>query len=518
MKKSNVILQAAIASALLAMAGSASAGNLSTAVAGGTIFAAEDFGTTTTAATAIVPGTVTYSVATTNGVVLNAGGKIYLTIRLANGKFAAAPAASTITGTALAVGGVGNGAVGTGVLSSDSTTVMYPITFKAAATLGAGASLTYTPAATNIVGVNAALATAGTVVNATESLSVITPVIISPSTTTSPNTGTAQAADIDGAAVTAPIALSSLAITSVVNSLAGANIAAGGKVQIDLTATPVSSRYISTIANGTQTAVNQVALGSVQFTDATTVANQLDGATAYNTAAAVAGASVRTITVTPGAGQSFPVGAQVFVDVTSAACGKPLAGTGISAVLTATTAAAAVTLTVPAATAGASAASYFVCMNAPSATNVATPVTPSITASLTSAITTSKATSVSGTGYALGYNGSQTDVRNYVPLAVAGWTQYLRVINTGSVTASVSAQAISDTTGLPIGSAAVVISNMPAGAATTLSSTQIEAAIGAQAVASRPRIRITAPTNGMDVQNFVFTPNGSFTAAQGTDK
>ena len=35
--------------------------------------------------------------------------------------------------------------------------------------------------------------------------------------------------------------------------------------------------------------------------------------------------------------------------------------------------------------------------------------------------------------------------------------------------------------------------------------------MGAQAAGARPRIRVTAPTTGLTVQNMLFTPNGSFT-------
>jgi len=512
MKKSNVILQAAVASALLVMVGSASAGTLSTAVAGGTKFATEDFGATTTAATAIVPGAVTYTIGTTNGIVINAGGKIYLTIRLANGTFAAAPAVGTITGTTLAVGGAGNGVVGAGVLSSDSTTVMYPVTFTAAATLGVGSTLVYTPAAGNITGVNTALATTGNAVTAAASLSAITPVVVAPSTTTAPNTGTAQAADIDGPIATAPIAVSSLAINAAVSALTGANPVAGSKVQIDLTATPVSSKYVTTSSTGTTAAATVAALGSVTLTDATTVAYQIDGATAYNTAAGLAAAGALVIDVTPDAGKSFPVGSQVFLDVTSAACGAPLGTTGISAALTATTAAAKVTLTVPAVNEAASAAPYWVCVNSPSAGNVAAPITPTITATLTSAIATSKTTTVTGTGYALGYNGSQYDVRNYVPAAATGYNTFVRVINTGSVSAAVSVALINDAG--TVGTSGV-LGTLAGGASTNFSPAQIEAVTGAVASTSRPRLRVTAPTNGLNVQTFLAQPNGTISDMTG---
>lgn len=507
MKTRNLILQAAVTSALLVMFGAANAGTLTTAVAGGTKFATEDFGATTTTATAIIPGAYTYTVGTTNGIVINAGGTIYLTIRLANGKFSAAPAAGTITGTALAVGGAGNGVVGAGMLSADKTTVTFPVTYTAAATLGVGSTFISTPTV-GYDNVNTVLATAGSAVTASVSLSAITQ-------TSAPDTGTAQPADIDGPIATAPIAVSSQAINAAVASLTGANPAAGSKVQIDLSATPVASKYVTTNAAGTTAAATVAALGSVTLTDATTIANKFDGTTPVNVASLLAAGGALVVDVTPDAGKSFPVGSKVFVDVTSAACGVSVGGTGESAALTAATAAAKVTLTVPAASEQASAAPYFVCVNSPSATNVATPVTPTIAVTATSAVATDKPTTASGTGYALGYNGSQVDVNNYVPSTVTGYSNTLRIMNTGTVSAAVSVAKIDSTTGA-VGTSGV-LGTVAAGATTNFTASQIESVIGTIPATERPRLRLTAPTNGMKVQSFLGQPNGTtsdFSSAQ----
>jgi len=123
---------------------------------------------------------------------------------------------------------------------------------------------------------------------------------------------------------------------------------------------------------------------------------------------------------------------------------------------------------------------------------------------------------VAATLYAVRFNGQQIDVRNYVPVALTGWTTFLRIVNTGSIAAAVSGAFINETTGV-VGTAGVLISSLPAGASRTLDSTQIEAVLGAQTATARPRIRITAPTNSMEVQTYVFTPAGQFSIIHGTE-
>jgi len=503
--KHNLILSTAIAMAFGLTVSAANAGSLAPAVAGGTLFAAENMGSTTTATTGITPGAMTYTVGTTNGIVINAGGVIYFAVRLTSGTFASAPLLATVTGTALAVGGAGNGVVSNSILSTDKTTAMFAITYTAGVTLGVGSTLVYTPAALQVTGVNASLAAAGGSVTATASLSAITPVIVAPSLTTSPNTGTAQPADVDGPAGSAVIAKSAQAITTAISALPS------DTAKIDLTATPPSSLY--TVSTGTPIATTGItALGSVTFTNATTTPNQYDGATGYTIAAALAGvgSGVTKIVVTPGTGQAFPVGAVLSYDATDATCATP---TGALAAFTAATSVTAATLTV--ANAGVTTAvPIYVCMTAPSATNVATPITPSITATLTGVVATDAKDTATGTGYALGYNGSQYDVRNYIPAAAAGYTSFVRVINTGAVSATVSVAVIDPVLGTA-GTAAALTTLAP-GAATTFSSTQIEAVTPAIASTTRPRLRFTAPTNGLNVQSFVLTnANGNFSDTTG---
>ena len=140
----------------------ANAGTLTPAVAGGTVFAAEAFqgATATDANTAITPGAVTYAVATTGGIVVNAGGSIYYYVRLSNGKFATAPQATAVTGSVRTLLGGSVTVVG---ISADKTTALVKLTNTTTSTvnIGVGGTIIHTPATGAIDTVKTALATAG---------------------------------------------------------------------------------------------------------------------------------------------------------------------------------------------------------------------------------------------------------------------------------------------------------------------------------------------------------------------
>jgi len=481
----------------------ANAGNLSTATSGGTTFATEAFGPTADpVTTAIRPGAVTYTTAATSGIFLNAGTTVYFTVRLTGGKFTAThPANTDFAGSLLNVGGAGNGVVGVRTVSSDGTTAMLPITFTNAATIGVGSSLTLTPAAGSVQSVKATMGTAGGVVTTTWGMSAVLPVVIAPSTTTAPNTGTAQAVDLDysGAAQTITIAKSAAAVTVTTSALSTYT----GK--IDLTASPASSQFALSTAPGTAVVTR---LGSVTVTNASTAARALDGTTAANVAAAATGNPL-SITVTPGTGQTFPVLATMGVSNDS--CTTVV---GALPAFTSTTASVAAVLTVPLANTT-SANAVTVCLTAPATGMVATPITPTISASFNWSTglpdATWASTTGAGSGYALTYNGSQIDTNAYWgnAVAAAGYNSYVRVINTGSVAAPISMAFINSSTGA-VGTSAVVIASLPSGASQMLTAAQIEAAVGAQPNGySAGRIRVTAPTNGLKTQSFLQVSAGA---------
>lgn len=214
------------------------------------------------------------------------------------------------------------------------------------------------------------------------------------------------------------------------------------------------------------------------------------------------------MTVTPLAGGVYPIGAVMglYAELT---CLTPVAATGTGAVaFTAGTASTAKVLTsTVAVTTG---TSLFVCLAAPSATNVATPVTSTVAAVVAPASTKDLIATATGTGYALTYNGSQVDVKTYWPnaLNIYGYSSYIRVINTGSVAAPITGAFINAATGI-VGTGLQLVASLPAGAATVLTGAQIEAVLGALAFSDRPRLRLTAPTNGLLVQYFLQNQNGA---------
>lgn len=113
------------------------------------------------------------------------------------------------------------------------------------------------------------------------------------------------------------------------------------------------------------------------------------------------------------------------------------------------------------------------------------------------------------TNHSSGRTGNTIDVPNYVPAAVTGYTSYIRVINGGATAAPVTVAVLDDVTGA-VGPSAVLIPSLPANAAMTLTSTQVEAALGTQIpAANRPRIRISSSVL-LAVQSFLLQPGGAF--------
>jgi Subtilase family/Putative binding domain, N-terminal len=113
---------------------------------------------------------------------------------------------------------------------------------------------------------------------------------------------------------------------------------------------------------------------------------------------------------------------------------------------------------------------------------------------------------------------SKVDVRTYVPSAVSGsgYTSFLRVINTGSVSTPISIAPIDGTTGV-LGLPGQLVANLPAGAAMTFSAAQVEAALGSVAAAQRPRIRVFAAADAtIEAQSFLLQPGGAFNEVSGS--
>jgi hypothetical protein len=483
MKKLNLICASI---AVLFSAGAAHAG---TAAATATKIAIENFGGTAASqdTLAVLGAPVTYSMSSITAV--NNGSVVYFTVRLAGGKFAAAPAAAAFTfgGQACIAGAATSSNPNCVVTSSaDRSTIKVAITTGTSYTLGLGA-FTWTPVTTDIDSVNTVLGTVGGKVTASIGLVTVNPASIQ---------ATATQDTLDGALGTADLAVAAKAITGVVaaSSYAG---------KIDLTVSPAGSDF---------TTAGYAILGSYKFTNAAAGTGKIrTGASDYTLAngSATTANTGATVVVTPSA--ALPVGSVLTLS-SSATCASALAGAGNTATVAAASAAAAKTLVTTDAVV--SATEYYVCMTKPTSPNLATPVQATITATVAPAATTDFIGGAAGNGYNLGYNGSQIDINAYWPgaLTTAGYNGYVRIMNTGSVSAPISAAHINPTTGV-VGSSSVLtlpapfVGNMlPAGAHVMLATKDIDAILGAAPSGyTAGRLRVTAPTNGMKVQSFIQT-------------
>lgn len=112
--------------------------------------------------------------------------------------------------------------------------------------------------------------------------------------------------------------------------------------------------------------------------------------------------------------------------------------------------------------------------------------------------------------------GTSVQVRIYAPAAdvKSGYTTYLRVINVGNAATPVSVALIDGTTG-NTGPTGILLASLPVGAARTLSSAAVEAALGTPvASGTRPRLLISG-TSTLEVQSFLIQPGGAITEVSG---
>jgi hypothetical protein len=487
MKKLNLIC----ASIALLVAGGANAGQ---AVSTATKIAVENFGgsAATQNTLAVLGAPISYSMSSITAV--NSGSVVYFTIRLTGGKFAGTP-----TATNFAFAGQSCVATAASVTapncvvtpSTDKTTIKVAVTTAASYTLGLGA-FSWTPAAADIDTVNTTLAAVGGTVSASIGLVTINPTAI-------------EATDTQ-ATIDTPLATGNLAVgVKAINGVVAASSYAG---KIDLTASPAASNY---------TTAGYAILGQYTFTDVAAAAAKIrTGASNYTLANNSTGAAANTgasVTVTPGTGQAFPIGAVLSLS-SSATCASALTGSTIAAILSTNASTAKTMATTDVVTTG---TPYFVCMTAPSATNTATPIQATIAATVTNTVTTTDSIgAASGNGYSLGYNGSTVDVQTYWPggLSAYGFNSYLRITNTGSVTAAISAQHFTTVGALTGTSTVLAVAKLPtgtlaAGQSVLIPSSQIDGLIGvAPSGLESGRIRISAPTDGLRVQSLLQSSAG----------
>ncbi len=112
-------------------------------------------------------------------------------------------------------------------------------------------------------------------------------------------------------------------------------------------------------------------------------------------------------------------------------------------------------------------------------------------------------------------SGTSINVRTFVPSAAAAYASVLRIINTGSTASPVTVARIDPLTGA-VGTPGTLHTALPAGAASSYTASQIEAALGRPLASSdRPRIQVSAPASTLDVQSFLAQPTGGFTEVSG---
>lgn len=496
-KQKNLVLQTAVAMALGAAALSAYAGGTLTPTA--VNFATENFGTAATSSTEIVPGLVTYTYGTPGGIVINAGGVLNMYFRLGNGaKFTAVPLTTDFSGTAV----TGLSLTRTSVaLSSDTTTIVLTLTNGTVGniTIGVGATLTWAPAATRAVkGVNTLLNTVGNTVGITASASVLAAL-----SGTGMDSTVALPADVDGPAA-ASVALGT-AKRAITPAVASSDTFSPAEVQkIDVTAT--TSQTVLTSANLT-TSTTLVNFGSYTFTDVAGV-KKLNGTADYDIATMFGGTAGGAVAT----GNFAAATSSGMLLTTDTACTATV-GAGSAATLdTGKT-----TATWTGVTKAGSTTPTYVCMTV-DGTTVIPATTPSLSATLTPTAGTAEGTpTATGNLYALTLNGATVDVRGYVPWAnvANGYSQFLRLINTGTSAAAVTATVI-NADGSTGGSGTVLTSaQFGVGSSINLRADAIEAVVGVLDIDARPRIRISAPTSMISVQSLLSVPGGIVTETSG---
>lgn len=141
-----------------------------------------------------------------------------------------------------------------------------------------------------------------------------------------------------------------------------------------------------------------------------------------------------------------------------------------------------------------------------------------------------------GTMYDLTANGVRVDVRNYIPAIVegpsGGWKNVIRVINTDESQPSVDVFGTALLRDGTLGATAVIAAGMKPREVRYLTSSEIDAKLntaatpaaptfGADDIAANARLRITAASSSIRVQNYHFNPaTGNYleaSAAQGDD-
>lgn len=495
MKKSNVILQAAIASALMAISGSAAAA--ATLTATGISYATEQFSGSAAQAAVVLPGTIVVGA----GTAIPANSTVTVAIALTGGVWASIPNALMASSSISQAG----------TMSATSSTLLVPLTLIASSSIGIGSTILTVPAASATF-TTTSLATAGNTITATAAVYL--------GTVTSANLATATVYDAASSASTLATSAAGVTLSAAANT---------GTSKIDLTASTPAMLFTSTTASALETAsTTTFKLGRLYIKD--NGKKVFNGATDFTTAVS-AGYTAGTIAASAGFFSALGTTGVITLKDASAAYNTANGGAFSNACAAVTASATSATMTAAAALAATSVSvaaagfsgstsgsgyPYDVCYTiAGTSAYPQASGTPTLAVSQQDAATATRgtATLAATSMMALSTNGQTYDVRNYVPAAQTGYTTYVRVINTGTLSAVISVALIDGTTGTA--STTGSLGTLAAGAAANFSSTQVEAAllaagVTAPAATTRPRLRITAPTSGMNVQTFLFDAAGNF--------
>jgi hypothetical protein len=539
-KKRNLILQAAVAGLFCAVTLSANAtGSGSNAIGNSAQIASQ----AVTATSVIGSGSLTYTVSGSIPV-----GNYYVYVQLNQGATFAFPTSGNISATALvSSGGTTNVTISSGVILQGNTSIVaFPI--QVLNPLPAASTFTFKPVglASTDGAITGALAAAGSgALNATMSLGA---------SASYSSSLTAIVSD-EASPATGPIAtfVPGVNASGLTSASFGATTApsaefAGGVAEVALINVLGGATGVSLTGNANVTGAGSLEtldLGGFYFidvaTDATTSVPPFgpDAATTFSIAASyIPDTPTLAATVTGPAGffnVANQTGGAAFLSSVHTCANSVTTGTintaGTTATFSFTPVAANLTTsptTVIAPTTTSVLGPLYVCVQAPS-TNSTQWVAgqPSVTATLSAAGATSvQSVSLASTPlYNLQSNGGSAYVREYIPASISpAYTSYIRVINTGNVTANINAAIVSDVTG-KTGVTGVIATAVPKGGAVTLSSSQIEQAIvqaggvapaGTVGAASgfRPRLFVSAPTT-IAVQSFISDAQGNFSEVSG---
>lgn len=488
MTKRNAVIRTLVASAVLAVIGSAQAGSVTSTAR---IVANEAFGTAIAQPTvtlgAISLPSLAYAFNTPGGIVVNNGGSVKVVFTLTGGT-------TDVAGTFAAA----NVTLSAGLTGFTPTVAVSGTTITITLTNGSGGNLT--------IGIGGTVTLASTVANAQYRVVGVT----QGSNVTA--TGTALNG-FDNSVLEA--ATPATNVITFADAVTASSVASTATTKISLSTVPTPGTAL--------TAGTTVSFGGVKLTNATGTQVKLDNAATADTdidmSTATAYTQGGTFTIGKASGSFTPgMTVGIFTDET---CTTAIAGTAtvtntpVGAITAATTT---VSITYTGLTSAQLTAGVFACGNYSVATGAFNSLTPTVAFTYNKFSTSySDETVAAFNGYALGTNGAVKDVRSYIPAAAAGYTSFVRIINTGSITASVTGQFV-NADGTLGATSGVLAMSLAAGGSVTLTSAQVEAAIGgtAPAASARPRLRLTAPTSGLEAQSFFLTnANGNFSDATG---